>query len=113
VTTLPAELEGGLMVQAANDDKYVTANPHLTIQLGGPATVYVAYDSRGTTMPAWLTGGGYTLTSLSMVTTDGIGSLSRRVYRKDVPAGAVSFGGNSQAPAAGAGSTYTVIAVPR
>jgi glucose/arabinose dehydrogenase len=113
ITTIPAQLEGGLMVQAANDDKNVTANPHITAQLGGPATLYVAYDVRGTTMPAWLTDGSWTLTSLQMTTSDGIGTLARRIYSRNVDGGTVTFGGNAQPPAAGAGTTYTVVAVPR
>ncbi|MDX1990790.1 MAG: hypothetical protein SF029_00275, partial [bacterium] len=51
----------------------------------------------------------WTDTGQDIVGTDQIGSLARRLYRRDFPAGRVVLGGNATA---NAGTMYTVIAVP-
>ncbi|MDX1992965.1 MAG: malectin, partial [bacterium] len=52
----------------------------------------------------------WTDTGQDIVGTDQIGSLARRLYRRDFPAGRVVLGGNATA---NAGTMYTVIAVPQ
>ncbi|HLF93131.1 MAG TPA: hypothetical protein VJB14_06705, partial [Planctomycetota bacterium] len=108
VTSLGGALAGGVLIRTANDDKSVTANPHLRFSVNVSATVWVCYDKRGTQVPAWLNDGTWTVTVEDFSVSDG-GASPMRVYRKSVPAGQVSLGGNLSSPATGAGSHYVVI----
>jgi hypothetical protein len=72
------------------------ASGYMTFTLSSPTTVYVAYDSRVSVLPAWLSGftdmGDTILTSLSS-------QPSLKIYRKDFPAGCVDLGANKASPA--------------
>lgn len=109
VSSFGAALTGGTLVQTANSDKSVTAGSHLTLALAAAATVYIAYDKRETALPAWLAAGsGWTLTSVAFSGSDA-GAAPMKVYSKSFSAGSLTLGGNLQAPAAGAQSSYAVI----
>jgi CubicO group peptidase (beta-lactamase class C family) len=108
ITSLASGLNGAILVRTANDDKSVTASNHLTLTLGGAATVYVAYDRRGTTAPSWLRDGTWTVTTLSFAVSDA-GASPMRVYSKSVSGGSLVLGGNLAGGAVGAGSNYVVL----
>ena len=55
-TTVPAFLNNAPFIKAANDDKSNKSTSMLSFDLNQSATVYVAYDPRGTALPAWLSG---------------------------------------------------------
>ncbi len=111
VTSLSAALADGRLIRTANDDKYVTANPHLRFTVSAAAVVYVCYDQRGSPFPTWLDDGTWTVTGLSLVSTDGSAS-PMRVLSKSVAAGQVSLGGNRTGGANGALSNYVVVVQP-
>jgi hypothetical protein len=107
VSSLSSTLAGARYIRTAYDDRNLTTSTHIRFTPSAPSTVYVAYDTRGT-LPSWLRS-GWTLTTLSFVTTDVGGTLARRVYRRNYPAGQITLGGNLQSPASGAGVHYTVL----
>jgi hypothetical protein len=112
ITSLSGALAGGTLIQAANDDKFVAANSHLSFTVSTAASVYVAWDSRVVGLPAWLDG-SWTLTGETYVSD---GGSAANVYVKNVAAGQVTLGGTlaspAQAPANGH-SHYAVIVKPQ
>lgn len=114
ITALSSALTGRTMIRTAYDDKSLTTPTHLTFTLGQPADVYVCYDTRVTSLPAFLDG-TWTLTSETFSATHTLASPFK-VYRKAFPAGPVTLGANMQSPAAGSwGATaahYVVILAP-
>jgi len=105
-TSVPAAHEGREFIRTANDDRNATNPDFLTFTLTADATVCVAYDDRATSLPAWLDD-SWTLTGDTIGTSD----MTRRLYKKDFPAGSVTLGGNAMPPTAGADSNYNVTAV--
>ncbi|MEO6329084.1 MAG: InlB B-repeat-containing protein, partial [Ginsengibacter sp.] len=55
-TSVPAFLNNASFIKTPNDDKTSTASSLLSFDLTQNATLYIAYDPRGTTLPAWLNG---------------------------------------------------------
>ncbi len=99
---IPAVLRTADHIKTAMEDKYSKGNEFLSFTISRPATVYVCYDSRGKTPPAWLS--GWKKTSLAMSTTDRACKLM--LFSKRFPeAGRVVLGGNS---APGVAAMYTV-----
>ncbi|MBN2414434.1 Ig-like domain-containing protein [bacterium] len=86
---IPVCLENTVQIQTSNDDKADTSNYSLTFELSGDAIVYVAYDSRIRSLPAWLADwkrtGEQVLNSRSDI---------YNVYSQEVNSGYVSLGGN-------------------
>ncbi|MBT8439452.1 MAG: DUF1080 domain-containing protein, partial [Gammaproteobacteria bacterium] len=113
LTSIPPELATGTeqWIKTANDDKTNTNSSNfLQFTISQDSTVYVAYDSRATSLPNWLSA-NFTLTSLTIgVTDDGMGLFN--VYKNDFSAGTISLGGNRAVPASGASSNYIVIVKP-
>jgi Protein kinase domain len=110
IVTISPGLDGATLVRGANSDKNVVSPAHLTLTLGQPATVYIAYDKRGQKLPAWLDDGTWQLTGETLSASDGdVLASPMRVYARRFPAGAVTLGGNKEPPAEGAGSNYVVI----
>jgi hypothetical protein len=102
-------LGGKTLIRTAEDDKWVTTPDHLTFTVNQPAIVYVLYDKRIGTLPAWLSDGTWTAASWIFSETSG---TPRQIYQKSVPAGSVTLGGNLAAPAqypAGGAASYIVI----
>lgn len=105
-TTVPALLNKASLIRTANDDKRSTSSTVFSFKLSQSATVYVAYDPRATTLPAWLSGW--------QKMTDRIGVNDSKIsymtlYSKSFPAGTVSLGGNLVSPAKGAENNYFVV----
>jgi len=109
ITKVPAFLQYASFIQPANDDKWSTSTSLLSFELSEKATVYVAYDPRGTTLPNWLSG-WQKLTDRLGVADSKISSMN--LYSKTFAAGKVTLGGNMASPAKAAETGYLTIAVP-
>jgi hypothetical protein len=87
------ELIGLDMIKTPNDDRYRTdASGYLTFTMPYYGTVYVAFDRRVTSLPAWMTGfdGGGTDVNTSLSSQEAL-----KVFSRDYVAGAcVDLGGN-------------------
>ncbi len=106
VTSVPAYLNNEVMIRTPNDDKTNTLSSLITFQLNRPATVYIAYDPRATSLPGWLS--TYQKLTNNIGVTDGsISSL--QLYSKQFPAGVLTLGGNLASPASGAMTGYFVV----
>jgi hypothetical protein len=115
ITSVPSYLQGASFVQTVMDDKKETDKFELTTFLKKAAVVYVAYDPRGSVLPAWLN--DWHKTGDVIGTTDPK-MKSLQVYSKLVDYWQVYprpfiLGGNMASPAAGAQANYIVIAVER
>jgi len=95
-------LVGATYIKTANDDKGSTGNGFLTFDVNQDVAVYIAYDNRATSKPAWLS--GFANTGLSVT----IASRKHSLWREDFSAGNVALGGN----AFSSGSMYSVILFP-
>ncbi len=112
LTSIPAELDTGSeeWIMTDNDDKYMTSSSFLEFTISQDSTVYVAYDSRATSLPDWLEN-GFAPTSRAIVVTDHkMGHFD--VYQGNYSAGTVTLGGNKATGAANARSNYIVIVLP-
>ena len=109
ITSVPEPLAGASFIQTANDDKNSPSNPLLTFTLSQAATLYVAYDPRTTTLPAWLS--DWKKEDVALGTTDP-GTSTFDLYSKSFAAGSVTLGGALASPAAGSQMSYLVIALP-
>ena len=103
ILSLPEELNGQELIQTVNFDKYQTADNFLSFNLIMESFVYVAYDSRATSLPIWLN--EFTKTEYEIATDDTTFYIYQRRYEK----GEVVLGGNLTSPAKGAKSNYFVI----
>ena len=113
LTSIPAEVAGGVMIQTASVDGQVTAPRHLTFRVDGNASVYVAYSTLSHQLPRWLDDGSWTATPLRLLASDSGNAASLALYRKAFPPGRVTLGGNLAMPAtAAAYPNYCVIVVP-
>ncbi len=108
ITALPAELNKLLWICTANDDKKSTSEKQIQFFLKQPAKIYVAYDARALSYPAWMN--DYTKTPYAIHTTDVKGVFE--VWELKVPVGQVTLGGNLREPAMGARSNYVVLLKP-
>jgi hypothetical protein len=105
----PDYLNGATYIQTANDDKKRTGQAYLTFDIAEPATLFVLYDPRATSLPIWMS--GWTKLSDQVTTTDS-GTNVLNVYAKLYLPGRVTLGANLTAPARGALTNYLVAAVP-
>jgi hypothetical protein len=116
ITSVPQFLNGASFIQVANDDKLNTANSFLTFFVKAPAIVYVAYDSRASILPAWLS--DWTKTPYRIETSDqSAGYLN--VYSKltenpgNIYPNPIVLGGNLSGSADGAQTNYFIAAIRR
>jgi len=98
---------GATYIQTANNDKTRTEPNFLSFDVNQEVIVGIAYDTRATFLPAWLS--GWTNTGKLIGTTD----VDRKLYTRNFPAGTITLGGNMASPAAGAQSNYNVIIVKK
>jgi hypothetical protein len=103
---VPAVIDGAVYVITANDDKAQSGASFLNFSVDRKATVYVAYDARATSLPAWLA--GWSNTGIALNNTDTL----LKLYARNFAAGPITLGGNLAAGAAGALSNYSVAIVP-
>jgi hypothetical protein len=105
---IPAAYECSQWIKTANDDKSVSANPHLSFSLSAPASVFVGFDTRSASEPPWLAT-GFTPTGEILDVADPDRTQEFRLERRDFAAGAVALGGNLPSSAT---SNYVVFAKP-
>jgi hypothetical protein len=111
VTDIHVDLEGGVLVRTANNDKYVKAPEHLKLMVGRQAVISVCYDRRWTVLPDWLDDGTW-LETTRYVSSSDTGASPMDVFEKTVAPGEVVLGGNRSGSAGGAYSNYIVIVKP-
>jgi len=109
--SLPEQLEGGIWIVAANDDKTNARTDYLEFTVDRDVDVYVAFTPSATFLPDW------------MASFDSIGSTlsvsavpsTLELYSKFFAAGSlVTLGGNVAPGIVGGGdNNYVVIVVPR
>lgn len=88
---------GLIILRQAEDDKDVTADTHIKITVPAGTTVYIAFDTRATTPPTWLTNGfnPYPPFTEQFVGQTGV---TMTYYRSKTPlSGQVTLGGNRAA----------------
>jgi N-acetylneuraminic acid mutarotase len=107
IEDVPAMLEGAATIGTANDDKVNKSVSMLTFNLSDTSTVFIAYDPRATTLPAWLKGWQKLPDKLG-VNDPKITSFN--LYTKNFNPGKVILGGNLASPAVGAQCQYIVLA---
>ena len=115
ITSVPSYLNGASFVQTAMEDKSNTADDFLTLFVKKDAIVYVAYDPRATSIPAWLN--QFTKTGDIIGTTDP-GSSYLEIYSRliepwEIYPRPLILGGNLASPANGAKMNYLVAAIER
>jgi len=86
---IPTCLEGSVQIQTSNDDKADTSEYFLSFEIKGDATIFVAYDTRIGSIPAWLQSWNQTGEQVLNSRKSGY-----NVYSKDVGNGLVTLGGN-------------------
>jgi hypothetical protein len=109
--SIPSELENGIWIMTAEDDAGATSSNFLSFDIDRDAGVYVAYDSRATSLPNWMSGFAASGMQIPIVGHPQISALE--VYQADYSAGTVTLGGNQAIGSSGAGSNYIVIVVER
>jgi len=107
---MPEAMENMLGAKLPGEDKINTLSSYLTFSLGSACKVYVAYDHRGTALPAWLSS-RFTLQGGELRLSDELGS-PYYIYAADFTPGTYSLGGNLASGAMGARSNYFVLFKP-
>ncbi|MEM6675168.1 MAG: hypothetical protein AAF726_20120 [Planctomycetota bacterium] len=96
--TVPASVAGALLLQTAPGDvrSAEDARGFLRFEVSRPATVVLAHDTAMSRAPEWLD--GWTDSGETLIVDDPRGPIRPprhlQVWTRDVPAGAVSLGGN-------------------
>ncbi len=106
LTSIPSEMRGYLWIKTANDDRDKKDANFLSFQLKDTADVYIAYDSRATEYPNWLTNHFHRIGK-----TIGVSEYAQELdlWKKDIFTFVVTLGGNLASGAVGAESMYSVI----
>lgn len=113
ITSVPSYLTGASFVQTAMNDKKNAADTFLTYFVKKDAIIYLGYDPRGKTIPAWLS--KWTKTGDHIGTTDP-GSAYFEVYSKlaeKIYPSPLFLGGNLANPASGSEANYVIAAIER
>ena len=108
LTSIPSELTGEniIWIMTYNDDKNNTSPSFLQFNIPQSSTVYVAYDSRASSLPKWLQN-NFGSAGFQIGVSESMGHFN--VYKKSFSAGSVVLGGNMADGASGASSNYIVI----
>ncbi len=108
ITSVPSNLNGDLLIKTHNDDKLNTSSNYLSFTVNQASTVFVAFDTRITTHPSWLT--AFTDTGTKVVTSD----VPHELYSKTYVSGStVTLGGNAASPSnanSNSSNYYVVVA---
>lgn len=117
VIAMPEELVGIQFIMTANNDKKSEGKDFLTFKVNKPSIIWVCRDSRGDEekggkVPEWLEKDYEKQLDdkdpVAIEVTDG-GMGTFNLFKREVKAGNVSIGGNSDKPASGHGSNYLVL----
>lgn len=109
ITSMPGYLQGCQGIQTRNDDANATSEAWIDFDLDREGDVYIAYDRRATTLPAWMS------EYMEMSDVVGVSDSAEgyaKLYRKTFPLGEVVLGANMAAGASGAASNYFVMVLP-
>jgi hypothetical protein len=87
-TAVPGEYRGLKFLRTADADKFLSAANAIEFETNRDVGVIVAYDSKATSLPAWLA----TWTDTGDSLTSSLGSY--RLHRKQFASGMVTLGGN-------------------
>ena len=112
MTDIPDFLKGMNFIRTANDDKRAdeTDANFLCFTLTARSTVYVLYDSRASSLPAWLASTFADKHAQAAIHTDTNMADGFEIYYAEFDAGQVCLGGNGNT---GAGSNYIVVVGPQ
>jgi hypothetical protein len=102
LTNIPQEIENGIWIMTADDDRNNATRDFLTFEIDRSVRVYVAYDSNASVLPDWLL--AFTNTGLQVGTSNGLLDL----YSKDYPDGLIELDGNKAGGGTGS-KNYLVI----
>lgn len=105
---VPDALMNAEYLQTANNDDGSSGPEFLTFEALVPVTVFVALDTRQQNLPKWLQNNF--LLSADRLEAD---HWTMQLYQKDLPAGTISLGGNTDDGQAGGKGHYSVIIKPR
>jgi len=106
ITSFPPEVDGALMLKMANGDKGRADAEFLRFEVDRDVVVSVAYDSRATTFPTWLTK-RFTRTNQFIGVTDGAKKLD--LWVQHFKKGVITLGANMAAGAVEPRSMYLVV----
>ncbi|QMU27338.1 Kelch repeat-containing protein [Adhaeribacter radiodurans] len=109
IKSLPDDLNHSLFIKTPDKDKSLSEQEVFSFDITKGSTLYIAYDSKATVLPAWLNEWQKLPDTIS--TTNPIDD-TYQLYSKSFPAGKVILSGNMATPAAGVNSNYYVIIVP-
>jgi len=109
LTSIPSVLTDGIWIMTANNDKFVTSADYISFNIDRQCKVYVAFDSRATSLPNWLNG-NFTPTPYTIGVSDQYMNHFN-VYEQTFFPGTVTLGGNLASGSSGVGSNYIVIVV--
>lgn len=115
ITSVPEYLQGASFIQTSAEDRRDTSNTFLTMFLKKHVILYVAYDPKATSLPAWLN--GWKKTGDIIETNDPANSYlnvySKLIEEPFIYPDPYQLGGNMAIPAAGAQSNYLIAAVEK
>jgi hypothetical protein len=109
ITELSDGLQGGLLVQTANDDKWIATPEHLVLRIHGKASVLVAYDKRAAKLPDWLDSDDWQLTAELVKTTDACAAPLKVYLRRVSEPMDLVLGGNMSGGDTRARTNYFVL----
>jgi hypothetical protein len=90
IETIPPDLEGLPYLRTAYADRNVKEKAFISFDLAHESTLFIAYDTRSASRPAWMA--GFVDTGKSIITQKY--AIPFRLWAKDVPAGRVVLDGN-------------------
>jgi len=105
IRKLPDRLVEARMVRTSMDDDYVANDDHLRLELRATTEVIVAVDAYGERLAGWMKPWSLCEETLA------VDNIEYRLYRRIVPAGTVTLGGNDRR-STGARSNYFVLLLP-
>jgi hypothetical protein len=105
-TSIPAFLRGATYFASFPGHKQAQVPDAVTLSLSDAATVLIAFDTRASALPTWLTEGSWQATNWLLSGSD---HKDRQVYYQRVAAGDVVLGGASMPPATRITTNYTVV----
>ena len=106
---IPSKLYKKTYIRTREGDKDSTGTSFLSFDVNRDVTVYIAFDERYPTPPAWMASWSKVIDRL--VTSDAKGP-GRALYSKKFHAGRITLGGNRDSSMAMNKSMYNVIIVP-
>ncbi len=108
ITKVPPELNGMPFLQTATNDDRSDGNVWLSVNSTEDVTVYLGVDVRCNAPLEWMKVSqpdGFIDTGLQVETTD----PTFQIYKKDYPAGQITFGGNTNLPTDSGRGNYIIL----